>query len=123
MLDISHDGIISMSRGDTIKMTLFINAGTEIHPTRYELSEKDRIYVGICEPNQPFENAIVRQTYTSDDWELNEDGDLIVKISPEETEYLVDGLYYYTVKLVTKHEDDSEEIQTLIQKTKFMVED
>lgn len=123
MLDISHDGIISMSRGDTIKMTLFINDGTEIHPTRYELSEKDRIYVGICEPNQLFENAIVRQTYTSDDWELSEDGDLIVKISPEETEHLVDGLYYYTIKMVTTEDDGEQTVQTVVPKTKLYIED
>ena len=123
MLDISHDGIISMSRGDTIKMTLFINAGTEIHPTRYELSEKDRIYVGICEPNQPFENAIVRQTYTSDDWELNDKGDLVVTISPEETEYLTEGQYYYIVKMVSTNDKGKEIVQTIIPKKKLFIED
>jgi len=40
------------------------------------------------------------QTYTTED-EMTEEGDLIIKINPEDTEYLIPGLYYYMIKLVT----------------------
>lgn len=123
MFNISNDGIISLTRGDCVSIPLFINQGTDVAPMRYALKNSDTVYLGLCEPNKTFEQAIVRKKYTSDNWTINADGDLVISFNANDTEYLEDGLYYYTVKLVTKHEGGSEEVQTLIQKTKFYIED
>lgn len=123
MFNISVDGIISLTRGDCVSIPLFINKGTEIRPMRYELTDNDVIYVGICQPNEKFENAVVRKTYTKDNRTINSHGDLVISFNTKDTEYLEDGLYYYIVKLATTNEDSSVDVQTIIQKTKFYIED
>ena len=123
MFNISRDGIVTLSRGDHFSIPLFINAGTEIAPVRYPLQDNDTIYFGVCEPNQPFETAIVRKVYDKDNREINDNGDLVITFDSNDTEYLEDGLYYYIVKLSTKNENGDELITTLIPKTKFYIED
>ena len=123
MFNISRDGIVTLSRGDNVSIPLFINAGTEIAPVRYPLQDNDIIYFGVCEPNQPFETAIVRKVYDKDNREINDNGDLVITFDSNDTEYLEDGLYYYIVKLSTKNENGDELITTLIHKTKFYIED
>lgn len=119
----AHNGIITMTRGDNVSIPLFINAGTELIPLRYVLKDNDIVYFGLCEPNQPFENATVRKMYTKDNRKLAHNGDLLIVFDSKDTEYLEDGLYYYTIKLETIKEDGSQVIQTLVPKTKFFIED
>ena len=124
MFNITNEGIISLSRGDSVSMPLFINAGSDVYPIRYELKDNDILYLGICLPEQLFENAILKKVYTSDNWVINEHGDLVVSLTPNDTELLAPGLYYYIMKLVTVDElDNSEKVQTIIKKTKFFIED
>lgn len=47
------------------------------------------------------------------------DGNLYIKLEPEDTELLPPGDYYYTVKV--EHEDGS--VETVLAKTKFMIID
>lgn len=124
MFNITKEGIVSLSRGDTASAPLFINGGTNIIPIRFKLQKNNVVYLGICEPGQPFENAILKKVYTPEDWKLNKWGDLVITLNPEDTELLAPGLYYYTIKLLTiRRSDDSENVQTVIKKTKFFVED
>ena len=123
MFTISKDGIITMSRGDHFSVPLFINAGTEISPVRYPLQDNDIVYLGICEPGQSFETAIVRKVYDKDNREINEHGDLVVTFNTKDTEYLENGLYYYIVKLVMKDSNGNDIINTIIPKRKFYIED
>lgn len=122
MFRISEDGLIDLSRGDSVSLPLFINQGTEVCPVRYELTEQDTVYFGVCEPGKRFEQAIIRKKYTPDNWKLNKNGDLIISFKPTDTESLEDGVYYYTVKLVTVDEDGEEEVQTIIPLTKMNIE-
>ena len=62
------------------------------------------MYFGVREPNKYWEQSILKQIYTSES-DKTEDGDIIIKINPNETEYLIPGMYYYEIKLV-KYEND-----------------
>lgn len=50
------------------------------------------------EPNQPFEDAVIKKRFTSKLSTTNGSGDLEVKFKPSDTEYLAPGKYYYAVK-------------------------
>lgn len=117
---ITDNGIMTIHAGDTIIAPLFLNIGDIITPIRYVLKEDDRLYVGIMEPGQPFTHALIRKMLTKDD--LNELGDPELKLTPEDTERVMPGLYYYEVKLLTHDEETGEEVvETIISKKKIYV--
>lgn len=119
MNKITDNGIITLHAGDSFVAPLFLNAGDIITPIRYILQGDDKLYVGIMEPGQPFECALIRKMLTVDD--LNEDGDPELKLSPEDTERVMPGLYFYEAKLVYTREDGKEFIETVIPKKKVYV--
>lgn len=96
MVNISKDNNISMTRGDSWSVPLFLNKGTALTPLRRILSSRDAVYFAIMEPNQPFENAIVKKKFTNKD--VNKNKDVVVKITPEDTSLLRPGKYYYQIK-------------------------
>jgi len=49
---------------------------------------------------------------------MTEDGDLLIKIRPEDTEYLFPGTYYYMVKLLREEE---QEVRTIVPATLFVI--
>ena len=98
MFDISNNGIVKLNRGDTFHVPYFINSNTDLNPIRYALKDGDKLYFALMEPNQPFEQAILKQVYDSSSEKTN-DGDIILKINQEDTEMLLPGKYYYTFKL------------------------
>ena len=116
MFTISPDGIITLSRGDTFEAPLFINSGTRLHPQRYVLKDLDELYFGVMEPNQLFENAIVRKKYTNND--VNDNGDIVIKFSSDDTINLLPGKYYYQAKLKSNNGAD---ITTIAQKQLFFI--
>jgi hypothetical protein len=87
---------ITINRGDTFERPLFLNKGTELKPIRYELKTDDRVYLAITEPNQPFENAILKKVYGRENTNIN--GDVVIRLESEDTESLIPGQYYYTIK-------------------------
>lgn len=116
------NNMIELTRGDSAKYPLFINMGTDLCPIRYELGDKDELYLGIMEPNQPFECALVKKKYTNKN--INEHKDVIVKIYPEDTVALIPGKYYYQIKLRKYVEtEDSYDVITIIDKTEFWVQE
>lgn len=124
MNKITDNGIITLHAGDSFVAPLFLNAGDIIFPMRYSLKEGDKLYVGIMEPGQPFECALIRKVLTKDD--LNVYGDPELKLSPEDTEKIMPGLYYYEAKLLMASDDsdDSDDevtIQTVIPKKKVYI--
>lgn len=119
MNKITDNGIITLHAGDSFVAPLFLNAGNIVFPMRYSLKEGDKVYVGIMEPGQPFEHALIRKVLTIDD--LNVYGDPELKLSPEDTERVMPGLYYYEAKLVMTDEHGNEIIQTVIPKKKVYV--
>ena len=124
MFNISRDGIIRLSRGDSCKLPLFINQGTAVAPIRYNLKELDKentvVYLSVMQPNQYFENGCIRKKFSkkSGNWNLNEYGDLIISIDPKDTLYLMPGKYFYEIKVDL---NGNNKINTLIQKKEFWI--
>jgi hypothetical protein len=121
MFNIALNGIITVARGDSFEMPLVINLGSNFAPRRFVLDENSFVYLAVMEPNQPFESAIVRKKYTCND--VNEDGDVVVKFSPRDTQCLLPGKYYYQVKLQICNPTDLEDYQvyTVVDKTLFWI--
>ena len=117
MFSISDNNIITLNRGDSFSLDIFVNVGSPWNPIQYTLGEGDNVYFALCEPNQPFEFALVRKVFTKDD--LTDEGMVHMDFSGEMTEYLLPGVYYYTIKLQTY--DGS--VSTIIPKTKFWIID
>lgn len=92
-------GIISLNRGDSAQLSLFINAGDELNPLQFAMTDSDNIYLAIEEPNQPFEKAIVKKVINNRNSIKDKDGNFIIELEPKDTECLMPGLYYYEIKL------------------------
>lgn len=97
MHTISNNGIITMTRGDFLQVPLFINAGDETDPARYKITDNDTVYLGIMEPNTPFEHSLIRKVYTKEN--TNKYGDVVIELGLDDTQYLQPGTYYYEAKL------------------------
>ena len=87
-----------LSRGDTFRFPITINCGTKLDPKIYELKQKDTLYIAILEPGQSFENAIIRQTLTKEN-EDEETGCITFILKSSDTEYMLTGKYFITIKL------------------------
>ena len=94
-----EDNYLKMNRGDSYTLPLVINEGTKLCFQQYQLRQFDKIYIGIMECNQSFENAIIRKVLTITS-PTNKYGHPLFKLKPEDTEYLLTGKYYIEAKLV-----------------------
>jgi hypothetical protein len=75
------------------------------------------------EPNQDWEWASIKKVYDFNAWRLNNKSCQIY-ISSEDTESLIEGTYYYQVKLYIKKDPkmlNNESITTIVPKTKFII--
>ena len=117
--------IIKMTRGDTYEFNLTIDdEGSE--NGKYILQGNDTVYFGLMEPNSAFEQSLVKKIYTEED--CDKDGNIFITIEPEDTEHLLPGVYYYSVKLEVDHENGEtyesiHKVITVINKTKFIILD
>lgn len=116
----SNSSTIRINRGDSFEAPLFINDGNCLDPQRHIIEEDEKVYFGVIEPNKFWEQAIIKQIYTSES-EKTEDGDIIIKISPDETEYLIPGTYYYQIKLVKYENNEVKNVRTVVPTTLFYV--
>ena len=82
-------------RGDTKVLHHVIFNGDNFNKTLYELIEGDELYFAILEPNQAWENAIVKKKLEV----IPETSEFKIALSPTDTMYLMPGPYYYQVKL------------------------
>lgn len=122
MFHISSNGIVTVNRGDSFELPIVLNIGNSIDRQEYVLKDTDTLYLGIMEPNQPFETAIVRKKFTSND--LDEDNNINVRFWPEDTVCLLPGKYYYQVKLQTQDETTGRrDVETVIDKTLFYIQE
>lgn len=111
--------IIKINRGDSFDFDLPIPS----------LSKTDAVYFAIMHPHQKFEDAIFIKGYKGNDPEVNnKTGNINIKILPSETKLLEPGVYYYTIKLYRggSLEDlgatrEPEEVSTIIERTKFII--
>ena len=111
--------IINMFRGDSLELIPFINNCSELSPERYIITENDTVYFALMEPNQRFEDAILKKVFDYSS-EKTEDGDLIIRLKPSDTVDLLPGKYYYTIKM-KQNEQDSFNVFTLLKETEFWI--
>lgn len=121
MFNISRNGIITVNRGDSFSLDVFVNLGTELEPIPYLMEQGDVLYFALMEPNQPFECALIRQAYTSES--MNEEGVVSMNFPGEWTEFILPGNYYYQIKLVRPQEGANDLIDTIVPKTKITILD
>ena len=121
MFNITYNGIITVNRGDSFCLPLLINYGTKMDPLHYTPGDNAIIYFGVMEPNQPFENAIIRKKYTSKD--VDDDGNVVIKFKPQDTQCVLPGKYYYQVKVQRFLSDDPEDyaVDTVVEKQQFYI--
>ena len=122
MFNVDREGIITLTRGDSFRVPLFINQGTCIDLIRYIINDKSEIYMAVTEPNQPFETALIRKKFTHAD--LDSDNNIIIRFWPEDTVCVLPGKYYYQVKLQTIDEQTGrKDVETVIDKTLFYIQE
>ena len=124
MYQSSPNNIISLRRGDSFIVPLFINQGTKLHPVRYDLNSHNEfdIYLGVMEPNQKFEDAVIRKKWTKETGKINQYGDLMIELEPQETLKLLPGKYFYQIKI--KHiTSDGETTSSVTPSTEFWILD
>jgi len=121
MAYMAKNNIIMINRGDTYSFDL--NIADDASPDgRYILKEDDVLYFGVMEPNQLFEDALIKKRFTKED--CDDAGNFIIKLNPADTIDLYPGVYYYAIKLhhlVNNEEEYIDEVVTVIKKTKFII--
>ena len=114
--------IIKINRGDSFEFPVTLNIGSALASVVYKLSETDVLYLGIMEPNQPFETAIIRKRFDYKD--LDDDGNINIRFWPEDTECLLPGKYYYQIKLKTVDaKTGRDDVETVVDKTLFYIQE
>ena len=121
MFSVASNNVITITRGDSASFVLYLNKGTKLEPSRFVLGDNDAVYMGIMEANQRFEDAIVKFKFTKEN--LNQDGDIKIKLKATDTEYLEPDKYFYQIKLVYIDDDDDEQVNTVIDRTEFFVQE
>ncbi len=124
--------IIKLNRGDSYEFTVSIPDKKDA-TKNYFLTDFDVIYFALLYPHQRFEDAIIIKGYDHTDHVIENGkntGDILIKIEPKDTRQLAPGVYYYTVKLQcggslinAKDYDEPEEVRTIIERTKFIIND
>lgn len=118
--------IIKINRGDSFELSVIIPRKDD-YAKPYFLTSRDALYFALMYPNQRFEDAIFVKGYTLEEQDVTT-GEIIVKIVPNDTRALTPGVYYYTAKLqrggtleVLDDFDEPDEVRTIIERTKFII--
>ena len=117
--------IIIINRGDSCNIRFNLNI-TKIDP--------DTIYYfGLMDPNQWFEEALVKKRFTNKDIIVESSDEsgikvinyyLQIELKPSDTVDLYPGVYYYAIKSHRVNIDKKvDEVKTLLNKTKFIIND
>jgi len=109
-----------MNRGDDIDFIFRIESGTPLKPVKCLLEEGEALYFGVMQPNQQWENAILRKKLTNED--MDEDGNIKLHLFSKDTENIIPGTYYYMVKIYI-YDDILQDyvVNTIVDKTKFII--
>jgi len=114
------NGIITLHAGDTFAAPIHIGTSIEPYPeSEYVLSGEDKLYIGIMEPHQPFKFALIRKVISAEDIQPGEPP--IFRLTSNDTEFVVPGVYYYEIKLQSVDETGEEVISTVIPRTKMVI--
>lgn len=123
MANISKNNIITVNRGDSFKFPFMITIGDAVNYFVYDLMPGDKLYLAVMEGNQKWEDALIKQTYISDDYDYRTH-QVMIRFEIEDTEYLIPGTYYYQMKLYRPKEnvdDKFEAVDTVMPRTKFII--
>lgn len=135
MMQISNNGIITTIRGDyeIIPLHIFTNGEKSLTNNSYIPQANDKVFFAITEPNQRFEDAILKKVYCIKDLDSTtynkSTGEFNIILDSADTEWLVPGDYYYQVKILKKDVFDDTQADgegkpiTVIPKTKFVIYD
>ena len=119
---VKKDNVISIIRGDTFSFKVRLNNELYDNLTSYEMESGDVLYFSLMKPNSTFEDSILIKEYIEAD--ADSEGNVTVVLTPDDTELLPPGTYYYTVKLEKPAtSEDVIKVFTVIQKTKFLIVD
>ena len=113
MHKIAENGVITLNAGDSFIAPLYLYYNEN---ELYKLNGTDKVYFAILEPHQAFEDAIVRHVYTTSD--VNGDKNVLIRLTPEDTENLRPGVYYYEIKLQIRA-NGVEYVDTVVPRRKF----
>lgn len=119
MFNVGSNNSISVNRGDTFSIPLLITAGSIETPSQFVFPGDGEIYLGLMEPNQLFENAILKKKYDSSN--LDENGNIIIAFDSNDTVKLLPGLYYYQIKAKLPLNDGTFAVSTVVPKTPFYI--
>lgn len=119
--------IIKINRGDSFEFSISIPNKEDV-AKKYILKAQDVLYFGFLYPHQRFEEALLIKGYKTEDQDSNS-GEISIKVAPDDTRDLTPGVYYYAVKLycyVNKEDigdlyGEVEEVRTIIERTKFII--
>lgn len=117
--------IITLTRGDTFDFNVAVYE--ELYGNYYTGTRAgDKIVFKILLPHQSFfdDNPIYEDTITLQD--NNPNDECIFYLEHEDTVNIPVGVYYYAVKLIRdpqENEDFPRQVLTLINKTKFVIND
>lgn len=114
-----ENNIIELNRGDTFTSELNLNAGTDLNPVQYVLKDGDELYLGVMEPNQPFENAIIKKKFTNANKLPN--NNILIRLEAEDTVCLLPGKYFYQIKLKYLNDYGTYDVNTVVEKTQFTI--
>lgn len=95
---ISNNNIIKVNCGDNFEFPVLLNIGSGIYPDIYFLKDVDRVFLSICEANQPFQDGIIRKIASRKDQDKY--GYVTFNFTDNDTINLLPGTYYYEVKLI-----------------------
>lgn len=120
--------IIKINRGDSFEFVTSIPDKKDSYKN-YILKATDALYFAILLPHQNFEDALILKGFSGSDPEVNtETGGITIKLTHSDTKYLMPGVYYYTTKLHIGGSledlgasEEPEEVRTIIERTKFIV--
>ena len=97
--------------------------GTEEEPVRLNIKEfaslNIEVYFGVHLPNQPFEYSLIKKLFTHTD--VNDYGDVIVKLDPQDTLKMLPGKYFYSVKLRMHDDIQGDWVATIIDRKIFQL--
>lgn len=120
MFILIEDNYLKMNRGDTYILPLVINEGTKLDFKQYQMRQFDKIYVGIMECGQSFEDAIIRKVITISS-PMDRYGHPLLRLDPRDTEYLLTGKYFIEIKLIHSDFSGSDTVTTIMPLKEFFI--
>jgi hypothetical protein len=117
----SQTGIVTLMRGDSLIMPIYIDDGTKFNPKYRSIRLNEKVYFGLMEPNKAFEDAVVKKVLDAS-CDTDENGIPQLILEPKDTENLLVGKYYYMVKLYEEDVYGKPWVKTIVSPTLFWLE-